>query len=113
MDRTKLAHIADGLAVALAVSLPLSTSATSILGALWLLAVIPSLNWSDMRRELLTPAGGLPVLLFLLGLLGMAWADVSLVERWNGFDSFLKLPAIPLLIAQFRQIGRASCRERV
>jgi hypothetical protein len=108
MDRTKLAHIADGLAVALAVSLPLSTSATSILGALWLLAVIPSLNWSDMRRELLTPAGGLPVLLFLLGLLGMAWADVSLVERWNGFDSFLKLPAIPLLIAQFRHSERGS-----
>ena len=58
------ARIADGLAVAVAVSLPWSTSATSILVVLWLLALIPTLDWANVRRELLTPAGGLPVLLF-------------------------------------------------
>ena len=70
-------QIADCLAVAVAVSLPWSTSATGILLVLWLLALIPTLDWDDLRRELVTPAGGLPVLLVLLGVLGMAWADVS------------------------------------
>jgi hypothetical protein len=33
---------------------------TAILGALWLFALIPTLGWTDVRRELATPAGGLP-----------------------------------------------------
>ncbi len=102
-DRTRLAVAADWLAVAVAVSLPWSTSATSILLVLWLLALIPTLEWADVRRELVTPAGGLPVLLFLLGALGMAWADVTLLERWMGLDSFFKLLIIPLLMVQFRR----------
>lgn len=101
VDRERLARLADGLVVAVAVSLPWSTSATSILVVLWLLALIPTLDWADLRREFLTPAGGLPVLLVVLGALGMAWADVSLVERWKGLESFLKLLVIPLLICQF------------
>ena len=60
-DRVRLARLADWLAVAVAASLPWSTSATGILVALWLLALIPTLNWDDIRRELATPAGGLPV----------------------------------------------------
>ena len=57
----KLALIADGLVVALAMSLPWSTSATAILAVLWLLALLPTLRWADIRREIWTPAGGLPV----------------------------------------------------
>jgi O-antigen ligase len=106
IDRTRLAQIADGLAVAMAASLPWSTSATGILIVLWLLALIPTLDWSDVRRELATPAGGLPVLLVLLGALGMLWADVSLLERWKGLDSFFKLLTIPLLLVQFRRSER-------
>ncbi len=100
-DRAKLARVADGLVVGVAVVLPWSTSLTSILLALWLIVLIPTLEWADVRRELATPAGGLPVLLVLLGVLGMAWADVSLVERWRGLDGFIKLLVIPLLMAQF------------
>jgi O-antigen ligase len=103
IDQTKLNRIADGLMVAVAVSLPWSTSATGILLVLWLLALIPTLEWTDVRRELTAPAGGLPVLLFLLGVLGMTWADVTLVERWKGLDGFLKLLVIPLLMVQFRR----------
>ena len=50
---------------------------------------------------------GLPVLLFALGLLGMLWADVTLLERWKGLDSFFKLLAIPLLLVQFRRSSHA------
>jgi len=104
--QTRLTRIADGMVVAIAVSLPWSTSATGILVVLWLLALIPILDWNDVRRELATPAGGFPVALFLFGVLGMLWADVTLIERWKGLDSFFKLLVIPLLLMQFRGSDR-------
>ena len=103
LDRTRLAKIADGLAVAVAVSLPWSTSATGILLVAWLVALIPTLDWNDLRSELLTAVGGLPVLLFLLGLAGMAWADVTWHARLGGLGGFVRLLMIPLLMAQFRR----------
>ena len=56
--------------------------------------------------QLVTAAGGLPVLLVVLGVAGMAWADVSLAERWSGLVSFMKLLLIPLLFAQFLRSER-------
>ena len=103
----RLEPLADGFIAAAAVSLPWSTSATAIFVVLWILALIPTLSWIDFRRDLATPAGGLPVLLFALGLLGMLWADVTLLERWKGLDSFFKLLAIPLLLVQFRRSSHA------
>jgi O-antigen ligase len=108
IDQAKLSRLADGLVVAVAVSLPWSTSATAILVVVWLLALIPTLCWADVRRELLSPVGGLPVLLVAMGLAGMFWADVTLLERWKGFDSFLKLLVIPLLFAQYRRSDRGE-----
>jgi O-antigen ligase len=102
-DRTKLLPAADWLLVGVALVMPWSTSLTAILLVLWLIVFVPTLDASDVRRELAHPAGWLPVLLVALGLLGMAWADVSLAERWNGVTSFLKLLVIPLLFAQFRR----------
>ena len=107
-SRKKLATLADILAVAIAVSLPWSTSATGILVGLWVFTLVPVFRWEELRREILTPAGGLPVLLVLLGVAGMLWADVTLLERWKGLDSFLKLLAIPLLLVQFRQSERGN-----
>jgi O-antigen ligase len=94
---------ADHLVIALAVSLPWSTSATSLLVLLWLIALIPTLDIAALRRELLTPAGGLPVLLWLLAVLGMLWADVTWAERLYGLRPYHKLLAIPLLLVQFRR----------
>ena len=102
-SRKNLATAADVLAVAIAVSLPWSTSATGILVGLWFFTLVPVLRW-----EILTPAGGLPVLLVLLGVAGMLWADVTWLERWKGLDSFLKLLAIPLLLVQFRRSERGT-----
>lgn len=106
IDREKFLRIADGLAIAVAVSLPWSTSATSILVVLWLLALIPTFSWADLRSELTTAAGGLPVALVALGVAGMLWADVTWAERWSGVGSFFKLLAIPLLFMQFRRSDR-------
>ena len=98
-----MADRADWLAVAVAMSVPWSTSATSILIVIWLCALVPTLSWSEVRRELLTAAGGLPVLLFLLGVLGMFWANVPWEARWGGLDGFVKLLVLPLLMVQFRR----------
>jgi O-antigen ligase len=103
----RLGQIADGLVTAVAVSLPWSTSATAILIVLWLIALVPTLDAASVRRELLSAAGGLPVLVWVLGALGMLWADVSWSERIAGLSGFHKLLFIPLLLAQFRRSSQA------
>jgi O-antigen ligase len=100
-DREHFARLADGLAVALAVSLPWSTSATGILAGLWLLALIPTLDLPSLRRVIFVPAGGFPVLFVTLGAVGVLWADVPWAERFDGVGSFFKLLSIPLLLHQF------------
>ena len=103
LDRAALARAADGLALLVLLSLPWSTSATSILIVLWLLALAPTLNLEDLRRVLATPAGGLPAALWLLGLIGLAWGYAPVAERLSGFSAFFRLLAIPLLLVQFRR----------
>ena len=103
LDRTRWERFADSVAVALAASLPWSTSATGILAALLVVALVPTLNVTVLRRVLLTPAGGLPALLWALGVAGMLWADVPMSERLDGLGSFHKLLFIPLLMMQFER----------
>jgi O-antigen ligase len=106
--RARLISAADGLVTAIAVSLPWSTSATSILVVLWLVTLLPTLDVAMVRREVLSAAGGLPLLLWALGAIGMLWADVSWSERVAGLSGFHKLLLIPLLLAQFRRSGHAK-----
>ena len=103
LDRKRVAQLADWAAVGVAVSLPWSTSATSILLVLWLVTLLPTLDVAMVRREVETAAGGLPVLLWLLAALGMLWADVSWADRIHGLGGFHRLLVIPLLLAQFRR----------
>jgi O-antigen ligase len=105
-DRARLARIADWLAVGVAVAMPWSISASQILTGAWLLALIPTLDVAEIRRELRSGAGGLPVLLWLLALLGMLWANAPWSERYAGLEGFHKLLVIPLLLAQFRRSER-------
>jgi O-antigen ligase len=108
IDRVRQGETADWLVAAVTVSLPWSTSATAILIVLWLLAIIPSLDVASVRREVMSPAGGLPVLLWVLAALGMLWADVGWNERIQGLRGFHKLLVIPLLLAQFRRSQQAN-----
>ena len=105
-DRQGLLRLADWLAFGVAVSLPWSTSATSILIVLWLIAVLPSLTTRLIWREVASPAGGLPVLLWLIAALGTLWADVPWLDRFFGLDGYNRLLTIPLLLAQFRRSDR-------
>jgi O-antigen ligase len=104
-DRAIPLLLADCLAVAVAVSLPWSTSAVQICGVLWLFTVALALDVAAIKYELKTAAGGLPVVLWCLGVIGMLWADVGWSERLQGLGSFHRLLIIPLLFAQFRRSG--------
>ena len=104
--RQDFLQLADWLAVGVALSLPWSTSATSILIVLWFLAWLPTLDVNALRREVASAAGGLPVLLWALAVLGLVWASVPWGERFEGLGSFHRLLAIPVLLAQFRSSER-------
>ncbi len=103
LDRQRLLRVADWLAFGVAVSLPWSTSATGVLIALWLAAVLPTLTVRLVWREVTSPAGGLPVLLWLVAALGMLWADVSWADRFDGLGGYNRLLTVPLLLAQFHR----------
>ena len=102
-DRAFLAPLGDWLAVGVAVALPWSTSATGIFIAAWLVVALVTLDPAALKRELMTAAGGLPVLLWCLGALGMLWAGVDWPARLGGLDGFNRLLVIPVLLAQFRR----------
>jgi O-antigen ligase len=106
LARARLVQAADWLAVGVAVSLPWSTSATGIFVALWIIAVVPTLDVGMVRRQLTTAAGLLPVLLWLLAAIGMLWADVTWAERLGGLGKFHRLLVIPLLLMHFRRSER-------
>ncbi len=106
IDRTHWLRVVDWLAVGVAATLPWSTSATGIFIALWIVAVLPTLDRAAVRQGLATFAGFLPVLLWALAALGMLWADVSLAERLGGLSGFHRLLVIPMLLIHFRRSER-------
>jgi O-antigen ligase len=103
IHRVRNGETADWLVVAVVASLPWSTSATAILIAFWLIAVLSKFDVSSVQTEVMTAAGGLPVLLWALAAIGMLWADVGWNERLQDLRGFHKLLLIPLLLAQFRR----------
>jgi O-antigen ligase len=113
--RVAFAACADWFAIGVAAALPWSTSATGILIVLWVIAIVlwviavlPTLDPATLRRELLTPAAALPIMLWLLAVVGMTWADVAWAERIDGLGGFYKLLAIPILLAHFRRSEKAA-----
>jgi O-antigen ligase len=108
LDRTRFHVLVDYLAAGVVVSLPWSTSATSILAALWLVAVALTLDAGDLRDVGVMLVAVLPVALAVLAFGGMLWADVGWSERLKDAEPFLKLLVIPLLLVQFRRTGRGE-----
>jgi O-antigen ligase len=104
-DRVRLAAFADYLAAAVVISLPWSTSATSILVGLWVVAVALTLDAKSLQQVGVMPAAALPIALTALAVGGMLWADVAWPERLSGVAPFLKLVAIPILFIQFSRAG--------
>jgi O-antigen ligase len=105
LDRVRLAAFADYLAAAVLISLPWSTSVTSILIAIWVVVVALTLDGPSLQQVGVMPAAALPIALTALAVAGMLWADVAWPERLSGVAPFFKLLAIPLLFIQFSRAG--------
>lgn len=106
-ERTRLAPLADGFAIAAAVTLPWSVTAASIAIVLWLLAVLPTLDWAALRQSFSIPAGALPALLLVLALVGVAWSEASAADQFGSIKIFARLLIIPVLFVQFQRSERA------
>jgi len=106
-DRRRFIRAADGFAILLAITIPWSTSAAGICAALYVLAVLPTLDAARLRTIRAIPALWLPIALVALGALGMLWADVAWAERLRGFEPMAKLLVLPLALLHFRQSERA------
>ena len=86
------------LAVGVAASLPWSTSAAAIIIALWAISALPVLRYSLLKNSVLSPAGGLPVLLWLIAAVAMVWADVTWSESLHAMRGFHKLLVLPFVL---------------
>lgn len=105
-ERARWSGVLDGLAVAVAVSLPWSTSLTGILIAVWLIVLVPTLRVREVARELANPAAGLAVAVWAFGVLGMLWSEASLSEQMLALKGLHKLLVVPLLLIEFRRSDR-------
>jgi O-antigen ligase len=109
IDREWSKRLADWFAVGIAVALPWSTSFAIIFSVLWLVAFVPTIDPAGLRRAVTSPAGGLPVLFFVLFAVGMLWAvGVPMAERLEAARSVYKLLFIPLFIAHFMRSERGA-----
>ncbi len=108
LDRVRLAALADYLAAAVVISLPWSTSATSILVPLWAVAAAATLDSASVRRIAAMPAAALPMALVVLALFGTLWSEAVWPERLSGILPFLKLLVVPLLFFQFSRSDRSE-----
>lgn len=86
-DRQRLRDNANHIAVAVAFSLTLSTSATSIL----LCTVVAALRFQEVRRQVMTLQGALPVLLVGLAMMGLLWADTAWSDRRAGLPGVFSI----------------------
>ena len=96
----------DLLAVLVAVLLPWTTSGLGIAMAIWIVAVLFTLDAQAFLRSLTRPASALPLAFFALVVVGTLWADASWSARLRGINPAMKLLAIPFLLYHFERSQR-------
>ncbi|MGY3589734.1 O-antigen ligase [Bradyrhizobium sp. USDA 4341] len=96
----------DILMVLAAASLPWSTTALAVFMLLWLVAVIPTIDWEQFILDLAKPAFALPVALVALAVLGVAWSETGWTERLQGIKPLGKLLLLPFLLGYFQRSQR-------
>ncbi|MGY4570127.1 O-antigen ligase family protein [Bradyrhizobium sp. USDA 3256] len=93
----------DTLIALAAASLPWSTTALAVFMLLWLVAVIPTIDWEQFILDLAQPAFALPIALVALAVMGQAWSETSWVERLQGIKPLSKLLLLPFLLGYFQR----------
>src|SRR5262249_43169865 len=94
-------HNVDLLAVLIAVLLPWTTTAVSLLAVLWAIAFAFTVERREFLASLMQPASALPIALVALVLLGLLWSDAPSHERMHQLSQVGKLLVLPLLIHHF------------
>lgn len=98
----------DLLTVLIVVLLPWSTSGVAIAVVLWLIALIPTIEWRVLLRSLARPISALPIALFALALLGTLWSDATWGVRLYAVGPTAKLLMLPLLFYHFERSPRGN-----
>src|SRR5215510_9442715 len=105
-DRAARMRNVDLLAVLIALLLPWSTSGVAIVSALWLIAVIPTLDARAFAQSLKRPVCVLPIALFVLAAAGTLWSVAPWSERIHAIGPAAKLLVLPLLFFHFERSSR-------
>ncbi|MBR0800889.1 O-antigen ligase family protein [Bradyrhizobium jicamae] len=100
------ARTTDLLIALAAASLPWSTSALTIFILLWLVAVIPTIDWEQFVLDLVTPPVALALALVALTLIGLTWSEAGWAERLHGLKPLSKLLLLPFLLTYFQRTQR-------
>ena len=98
----------DVLAAITAASLPWSTTATAIFIGLWLIVLLPTIDWSRFVGDLSRPACALPLAFVALAIAGVGWSEASWPESLHGIKPVLKLLLIPFLLYHFERSPRGT-----
>jgi len=101
-------RLADLLMVLTAGALPWSTTLTSVLMLVWLVMVIPTIDWDELIRSLALPACALPLALFALADIGVLWSDAPWEAGVRAINPMSKLLLIPFLFHHYRRSERAG-----
>ena len=96
----------DLLTVLIAILLPWSTTGVVIAAALWIIALVPTIEPRAMLRSLLRPVSVLPIAIFALALAGTLWSDASWSARLDAVGPTVKLLVLPLLFYHFERSPR-------
>jgi len=101
----RLMLVADWLAVAAAVSLPWSTSVTSILTGAWVVVALFTLDRESIERVRWMAAVVFPLAIAVYAILAVTWSDVAWPLRLRSLPTVVKLAVIPLFLIHFRRTG--------
>jgi O-antigen ligase len=96
----------DRLAVPIALLLPWTTTGVAIAAAVWVLALLPTVEPRASLASLRRPASALPFALVVLVLLGMLWSDAPWYDQLHQFGQVAKFLVLPLLIYHFGRSPR-------
>jgi hypothetical protein len=89
-------------------SIPWSTTAVIVFLAIWLIALVPTIDVKEFVEVLRTPVSLAAIYLVALSVLGTIWADGPWSERWHGVGPVAKLLVLPFFIYHFKRSGRAN-----
>ena len=107
-DPATWATAVDVLAVLLALSLPWSTSLVGIFGVVIVFAMMPFLDVEAFLRSLRRPISALPIVFFLLALVGTLWSDAAWGARVYAVGPTAKLLVLPFLFYHFERSQRGQ-----